>query len=91
VLSIYAAFGIRSFGVFGVAMCASCVTDEVRDLNGSNASLRRLRVDQRGVTKPACPNYYVLLLCQRRVPKPAGRNRCVTDEAIFRMYYVSLL
>jgi len=84
---------IRSFGVFGVA---SCVTVEVRfmcvDLNGSNASLRRLRVDQRGF-----PSRRVLIASVNgRVTKPAGLEsvrhfRRPTDDTIFRMHYVSLL
>jgi len=67
------AFGMRSFGAFGVAQC---VTEEVRDLNGSNASLRRmlraslvevlLTMDQRRGPKPACPKAWTTGLPSRR-------------------------
>jgi len=87
---------IWSFGVFGVFGVASCVTVEVRfvcvDLIGSNASLRQLRVDQRGF-----PSRHVLItIVNGRVTKPARLEsvrhfRQPTDDAIFRMHYVSLL
>jgi len=66
-------FGIRSFGVFGVAACVTLSvrgSEKVRvDLNGSKAmSLRHLKSGstrgyQAGVS---------FTMCQRRGPKPAG-------------------
>jgi len=66
----------------------------VRHCRGSVRVCRSQRIecmDQRRVTKPACPKYCVRCVryeCQRRVPKPAGLEsvRHLDDQTMMRSF-----